>query len=509
MKKVFETLLSRAVITGLLILLQIAFFVFELVKLSNYYAYISLALSILSLLVVFYIVATPANPNIKIAWIVPIFLFPLFGGIMYVLFGHVKMPRRFLKNMEKMEVLCGEIPIQSKEIMDQLKVKDKGVANQCQYLCDYAKAPVWENTKTDYYKIGEDYWEALKKDLEAAEHFIFMEYFIVEEGIMWNEIHEILKQKAAMGVEVRFLYDDFGSLMVLPGKYYKRLCKEGIQSRSFNPLVPFLSIILNNRDHRKITVIDGKVAYTGGINLADEYINKAERFGHWKDTGVRLEGDAVWSFTRMFLEMWNISKFTDIEILKYKYEFPKDSFQNGYVQPYGDVPLDKEVVGENVYLNIINSAREYVYIYTPYLIVDNETITCLTLAAKRGIDVRIVTPGIPDKKTVYWLTQSHYQVLIEAGVKIFQYSPGFLHAKCFLSDDKVAVVGTINMDYRSLYHHFECGVFLYDTNVNPVLKKDMEEVLSVSEEITIEWCKTKFVRIKLLGPVIKLFAPLM
>lgn len=511
MKKVLEKIFSRMVITILLIGLQVGFFVFELIKLSRYYVYISAGLAVLSLLVVFYLICQPMNPNVKIAWIVPILLFPLLGGLLYIMYGQPRIPKKIRNNMKRIEAACNKTLVQEDEIMRELMEKDRAAANTCSYLNKFAMAPVWKNTRTKYYKIGEEYWEALTEALEGAERFIFMEYFIVEEGVMWDSIHEILKRKASRGVEVRFMYDDMGCMMLLPYKYNERLEKEGIKSMAFNEVVPFMEILLNNRDHRKITVIDGKTAFTGGINLADEYVNHVEKYGHWKDTGLKIEGDAVWNFTAMFLEMWNTmyTHAIDTDILKYRCEFPKNTFADGYVQPYGDTPLDREVVGENVYMNIISMSRRYVFIYTPYLIVDNEMITTLSLAAKRGVDVRIVTPGVPDKKMVYWLTQSYYPVLLGAGVKIYQYSPGFIHAKCFLCDDDIAVVGTINMDYRSLYHHFECGVFLYQTSAGADLKADMEQVFAKSEEITLEWCKNKKVHMSVLGPVLKLFAPLM
>lgn len=509
MKKIISLVLNRMVIIGILVALQIGFFAVELIKLSEYAIYISTAFQLLSVIVVFYLICQPMNPTVKIAWIVPILLFPLFGGILYLMFGHVYIPKRFSKNMSQIAKVTNEICVQDPDVSQEIKQMDQNVFSQSYYLNKYAEAPVFKNTKSMYYKVGEDYWDALKKDLEQAEKFIFMEYFIIQEGDMWNGIHEILKRKAANGVEVRVLYDDMGCSFVLPNRYYERLQKEGIKSRSFNKLVPFMDLILNNRDHRKITVIDGKKAYTGGINLADEYINHTHKFGHWKDTGIRMEGDGVWSFTVMFLKMWNVCGFEDNDVLKYKHDFAKDSFDDGYVQPYGDTPLDGEVVGENVYMNIINMAKRYVYIYTPYLIVDNEMITALSLAAKRGVDVRIVTPGIPDKKTVYKMTQSYYRVLMKAGVKIFQYTPGFIHAKSFLCDGEIATIGTINLDYRSLYHHFECGVWLYKSSVCEVLKQDMDELFAVCKEIDNEWLMNEKRYIRIVQPIIKLFAPLL
>lgn len=510
MKKLWNLMLSRVVITGLLVLAQMVFFAVEVWKLSTVYVYIALGLRILSVIVVAYIICQTMNPSVKLAWIVPIMMFPLFGGLMYLLFGHVILPKKLQKNFARAEQATRDAVRQPEGVWEEIMEKDPGVGNQCRYLWSYALAPVWKNTKSSYFKVGEEFFEDLLVELEKAESFIFMEYFIVQEGKMWNSIHEILKRKAREGVDVRFMYDDMGCAFTLPKKYYEVLDREGIQCIDFNRIIPFMAIILNNRDHRKITVIDGKVAYTGGLNLADEYINEKVRFGHWKDTALKVEGDAVWSFTVMFLTMWNGMRLTDDSYEAFHYKYAPDTFQDGYVLPYGDTPLDHEVTGESVYMNIVNSAKRYVYIYTPYLITDNEMLTSLKLAAKRGVDVRIVTPGIPDKKMAYALTQSYYERLIEAGVRIFQYTPGFIHAKCFLCDDEIATVGTINLDYRSLYHHFECGCFLYQTSVTKALYEDMANVFEVSEEIDKAWCESKnVVRMGIIAPILKLFAPLM
>lgn len=505
MKKFLNSIFGRITIVVVLLGVQIAFFIIEILKFSSYHIYIWAVLSILSILVVFYLVSKPINPTVKLAWIIPIMLFPLFGGLLYLCFGSIYIPKKLRKNMDEIERVTRSLLKQEAEVLKSLEKEDISIANQTQYIKQYSGFPVYQNTTCEYYKIGEDYYKALKQELEKAEHFIFMEYFIVSQGKMWDSILEILKRKVAQDVEVRFMYDDMGCLMLLPYGYDKQLEAMGIKCISFNPILPFMRVIMDNRDHRKITVIDGKVGFTGGINLADEYINEIERYGHWKDTGIKIEGDAVWNFTVMFLQMWNTVRFDDHDFKKYKVNFPKQKQKDGYVQPYGDTPLDHEILAENVYMNIINTAKKYVYIYTPYLIVDNEMITSLCLAAKRRVEVKIVTPGIPDKKMVYRLTQSYYKQLIEAGVKIYQYTPGFIHAKCFLSDDEVATVGTINMDYRSLYHHYECGIYLYHTKVTNQLKEDMLSVFELCEPITKEWCQQK----GFLDSILKLLAPLM
>ena len=353
----------------------------------------------------------------------------------------------------------------------------------------------------------------LVRELEQAEHYIYIEYFIINDGVMWRTILDILERKTTEGVDVRLIYDGFGCLTTLPYHYERFLREKGIQCQVFNPFRPLLNIVQNNRDHRKICVIDGKTGFTGGINLADEYINQKRRFGHWKDTAVILKGEAVWNMTVMFLHMWNViansSEPIDHE-LHLPHHFHPDSFESdGYVQPYSDTPLDGEIVGENVYLNIINRARKYVYICTPYLIIDNEMMTALCLAAKSGVDVRIMTPGIPDKKMVFLLTQSYYEQLLEAGVHIYEYQPGFLHAKSFVCDDEIAVVGTINLDYRSLYHHFENGVWFYKNKVIQDILSDFQETLNYCDPISIDFCRNRNIVIRAFQSILRLFAPLL
>lgn len=508
MRKILQIIFNRIFVIVITVLMQVVFFLFVIFRWSSHYVEIALVLRLLSLVVVIYLIYKPTNPAVKLAWIIPILAFPIFGGILYLAFGHVFISKKLGKNMQLAdEQMKKNIP-DNNQIRQELLEKDVLVSNQFGYLNKFSGTVVYKNTKTEYFSDGLPYWKQLLQDLEAAEHFIFIEYFIIGEGEMWNEILKILEKKAAQGIEVRLIYDDFGSVLRLPKKYHEYIEKKGIKCIAFNRLIPFMSIILNNRDHRKIVVIDGKIGYTGGINLADEYINYETLYGYWKDAGIRLTGEAVWDFSVMFLHMWNISRPTDEDYGRYKYQFTEQETGSGYVQPYGDTPFDNETVGENVYLNMIGCAKKYFYAFTPYLITDNEVNTALKLAAKRGVDVRIVTPGIPDKKAAYWLTQSSYQNLIEAGVKIYQYTPGFIHSKCVLCDDETAVVGTINFDYRSFYHHFECGVYMYKADAIDELKKDMEDTFAVSEEITLEWCKKKVMKLNVIGPILKLFAPL-
>lgn len=505
-----KLMFNRIFIVGLLILLQIIWFVELLLNLTAQSWWINIIFTALSILAVLVVINKEDNPAYKLAWVIPILSFPLFGGLLYLLFGDKKPARKLRRKIEQADALLEGQMKQEEDILTEISAKDKRVLGQVRYLSEIVNYPIYQNTKTQYFSSGEENFPVMLEELKKAEHFIFMEYFIIQEGRMWNEILEVLKQKAKEGLDVRLLYDDFGSLTMLPYQYYKEIESYGIQCEAFNPFVPFLSVVMNNRDHRKIMVIDGHTGFTGGINLSDEYINEKERFGYWKDTGIMLKGDAVWSLTAMFLEIWNAVRPTDQKFEAYApHRYHPESFSGeGYVQPYGDSPLDEETVGENVYLNLINSAQDYLYAFTPYLIIDNEMMTALCLAAKRGVDVKIVTPQIPDKKTVFCLTQSYYPQLLEAGVKIYQFTPGFIHAKCMVCDDKVATVGTINLDYRSLYLHFECGVFLYETDSVLAVKQDALETIEKSMLMTEEMMERGFFR-SLWQAVLRLFAPML
>ena len=374
---------------------------------------------------------------------------------------------------------------------------------------NYLNFPVTKNNNINYYKLGEIAYPEMLKELKNAKKFIFLEYFIIKNGTMWSEILKILEEKAKEGLDVRLIYDDMGCIALLPTSYPKQMEEKGIKCIAFNKLNPFLGVIMNNRDHRKMMIIDGKTVFSGGMNLADEYINLEHPYGKWKDNGIKITGEAVWNFTIMFLNMWNSYRKDDEDYKKYKYDFSKENLeQNGYTIPYGETPLDNEIVGENVYLNIINQAQKYVYIMTPYLIIDTDMINSLILAAKRGVDVRIVVPGIPDKKIVYSLTTSYFETLIKNGVKIYKYTPGFVHSKVFVSDDNIATVGTINLDYRSLYLHFECGVFMQDVEEIKNVKKDLVDTIEESHFVSKKEAMPKLLK-SVWQAVLRLFAPLM
>ena len=488
--------------------------IFSLVfRLTGYSRYISFALNVLAVLVVLWIVNRKINPYYKLVWTIVILTVPVFGLVLYLLFGESRvgstMQKRFAQLQKKSAALLEENP----ETRCRLNEMDPSIARQSEYITRLSGFPVCENTEADYFQVGDDMFPVLVEELKKAEHYIFIEYFIINDGVMWNTILDILEEKAAQGVDVRLIYDDFGCLTTLPSKYYKRLQEKGIRCTVFNPFRPVLNIIQNNRDHRKLCIIDGYVGFTGGINLADEYINQKERFGHWKDTAVMLRGEAVWNMTAMFLHMWCVinGDGNSVDFKEYlPHRFHKEKFEgSGFIQPFCDTPLDNEILGENIYLNIINRSKKYVYICTPYLIIDNEMMTALCLAAKSGIDVRIMTPGIPDKKIVFLLTQSYYQQLLEAGVQIYEYQPGFLHAKSFVCDDEVSVVGTINLDYRSLYLHFEDGVWMYRSDVIADIKKDFEDTLDYCKPVTLHFCNERNIAVRAMQNVLRLLAPML
>ena len=456
-----------------------------------------------------YLFNSQLDPSAKLTWLVLITLLPVFGTLFYLFtltdFGHRAMTKRWKASCIETKTAL----VQDAATMQKLGHNAPELTAICNYVKQTGCYPVFEHTAVEYFPSGEAKYEALLRELEKAEHFIFLEYFILDEGIMWGNVLDILARKAAEGVEVRLLYDGNCEFTTLPRSYPEMLSKLGIQCRVFSPVTPFVSTHYNYRDHRKIVVIDGHTAFTGGVNLADEYINRKERFGHWKDTAIMLKGEAVKSFTLMFLQMWCIGdKSTELgDYLSYPTVPPEAA--SGFVLPYGDSPLDGERVGHQVYLDIINRAERYVHIMTPYLILDAEMENALKYAAKRGVDVSLILPGIPDKPMPYALAKNHYKPLISAGVKIYEYTPGFVHAKVFSSDDLKAVVGTINLDYRSFSHHFECAVYMQDTDCIADIERDFDETLKLCRRASMETVKKEKLRIKLTGYLLKVVAPLL
>ena len=512
LRKLCRLIFGRTMVVFVCVAAQVAFFWlcvnYLRSSMSNFY----LVNMILSLFAMIFVISDSTNTSFKIAWIIPILTLPVFGTLMYT---YVKLElgthvvRRKLTDIISR---TGKYLMQDENVVREISDIDKSEACFSKYMKEHALFPIYKNTAATYFPLGEDKFETLKAELIKAEKFIFMEYFIIDEGYMWNEVLEILKQKAKEGVEVRLMYDGTCTIMLLPVNYPKKMKAFGIKCKVFSPLVPVLSTVQNNRDHRKIVVIDGKTAFTGGINLADEYVNKVKRFGHWKDTGIMLKGEAVKSFTIMFLQNWNITEQKEDNYSDYIVsDFPEigNLPKPGYVIPYSDSPLDRENVGQNVYLDILYRAKKYVHIMTPYLILDDEMMTALCYSAKRGVDTSIIMPHIPDKKYAFWLAHTYYAELIEAGVKIYEYTPGFVHAKVFVSDDIRAVVGSINLDYRSLFLHFECAAYNYGTACVKDVEEDYRDTLSKCVEITLEDCKKFGFFTKLIGRALRIIAPLM
>ncbi len=482
---------SRLFITGLLIVIQTGWLVLWFFRLAAYDYWVSMALTIFSGLISLYIINKNENPAYKIAWIFLIAIVPVFGGTLYAAVGNKRPMRKLRRRLEGETRRRRKLHRQEGKTLLRLHAQNPRACATFGYIYRQGKFPVWTNTQTRYFSLGEEMFSAMLQELKKAEHYIFLEYFIIAEGHMWEEILAILEEKARQGLDVRVIYDDVGCLGVLPVGYRSQLEKKGIRCIAFNPFIPIASMAMNNRDHRKILVIDGCVAFSGGINIGDEYINKKVRFGHWKDSGFMLLGEAVWNFTLMFLEMWNGLRPEDPDYaVFYPHRYHENAFpEDGFVQPFSDSPLDEESLAENIYIELLSQAQKYVYIFTPYLVIDNEMQTALCMAAKRGVDVRIVTPGIPDKKTVYQLTRSYYPPLLSAGVRIYEYTPGFLHAKSYVCDDVMAVVGTINLDYRSLYLHFECGTLFYGSQVVKQLKADAQATFASSRQVGLADCR--------------------
>ena len=502
--KFFSRIINRATVTIALVLLQAAWLLWAFWAFTTGRVWLNGLLKALSICIVLYLVRKDENSAYKIGWIVLIGLLPLLGGALYLAFGNKAPAKELRTRMQKVErAHTADLAPQE----DQTDTLERSAKNLSRYVEKYGPYPAWKHTDAEYFPSGEAMYPKLLADLERAEKFIFLEFFIVKTGIMWDGVETILKRKAAAGVDVRLIYDDFGSLLGLPTDFVVRMERSRIRCIPFNPVVPLVSLVMNHRDHRKIVVIDGNIAYTGGVNLADEYINAERRFGYWKDAAIRLEGAAVWNFTVMFLNSWNAFRPQETDYAPFApTKLPETS--DGIVQPYSDSPLDEEPLAETVYLNILNQAQQYIYIYTPYLAVGEEMLDALKNAAKRGVDVRLVLPGIPDKKLVFRLSRSYYVPLLRAGVRIYEFAPGFLHSKCYVSDDHLAVVGSINMDYRSLFLHFECGALLYNNSQVIALRDDVLATLPRCREVSLSDCRISLVG-TLLDSVLRLLSPLM
>ncbi|MGM9605836.1 MAG: cardiolipin synthase [Faecousia sp.] len=509
MERLLKILRSRFFLAAFCIILELAQLMAVFILLYEFFLPITILGWIFHICVLLYLINRDEIPEFKLPWLMILFLLPVIGAFVFMLLSSNESSK---KTAERYERTLLELKPWRKQTpsIDKLRDQDKEAYSQARYLYSAASMPCCENAATTYYPTGEAFLAALLDDLQKAERFIMMEYFIVQEGKMWDPIHAVLKEKAAQGVDVYFMYDDFGCMTTLPERYYEQLCGEGIHCILSNKFTPVLSNVHNNRDHRKITVIDGRVGFTGGVNLADEYINAVEKYGHWKDTAVRMEGEAVKNLTMLFIASWNTQSKTPIDCDLYM-DVPQAQTQGqGYVIPFGDgpQPLYHDTIGKNVYLNMIHGAKDYLYITTPYLICDHELLSALRIAARKGVDVRIITPHIPDKKAVFLMTRSNYRVLLQDGVKIYEYTPGFIHAKSFVCDDKLAVCGTINLDYRSLVHHFECGAWMYGTTCIADMKADFLATVDKSQAVTMYTAQLRGCQ-RLLAELMKVFSPLL
>ena len=508
-KGFIHVLFSRTGLIALLFLLQVVL-IFGIYRWFAAFIPQIVGLGVVfEIIMIIHLLNSESNNVSKITWLVLIMLAPVMGTLLYwytlMDIGHRAEKRRIDKLVNQTR---GMIP-QNDQIMERIEREKESLLGLSHYLNRMGCFPVYDKTEVMYFPTGEDKFQEMLIRLEQAEKFIFLEYFIIDEGLMWGRVLEILARKAKQGVDVRLLYDGTCEFSTLPHDYPKRLQILGIQCKMFAPLTPLVSTRYNYRDHRKILVIDGKVAFNGGINLADEYINYIERFGHWKDTAVMLRGEAVRSFTLMFLQMWNFDE-KNMEFEQYVNATIKPfEEEKGYVIPYGSSPLDKEKVGEMVYIEILYHAKKYVHIMTPYLILDGELEMALKYAAERGVEVELILPGIPDKKAPYILAKTHYESLMKAGVKIYEYLPGFVHAKVVVSDDETAVVGTINLDYRSLYHHFECATLMFKTKCIEKIEEDFISTRKKCRLVTEEVLTKEKWKILIFGYVIKVLAPLL
>lgn len=511
MKKFLKFLTSRLVFTAFFVLIQIGILFLSLRYFESQLS-LSLAASIIALLVSLAIFSREDPPEYKLSWILLIMFIPVFGLLMYLIFGNKKRSRKQLKQIDnyKRVMACHSIDAFPKAQKDIDSILSEDDCKLSRYVSNLSDSRVFGSSSVKYYSLGDDCFPHMLEELEKAKSFIFMEYFIYEKGIFWDSILEILKRKASEGLDVRVMYDDMGSINTLPKDYYKTLRSFGIKATAFNPVRARLNYKLNYRDHRKVCIIDGNVAISGGINIADEYINRNERFGHWKDNGFIIKGDGVWNYTYMFLQLWEFSTPKEYHTERFTPFAPSVSEpQDGYIQSFGDTPMDDFNVAENAYMHIINNAKDYVWISTPYLILDSSMTNALSMAARSGIDVRIITPGIPDKKSAYALTRASYAPLLANGVRIYEYTPGFIHSKMFVSDDNISVVGTINMDYRSFFLHFESGTIFYGGSVISDIKADFTKTFESCHEVTREEYGKRSRLQKVMGHILKVIAPLM
>ena len=502
--------IGRIFITALLVLIQVVWIIELFVRLNKYSTGISLVSGAIALIVVIKIYGRDMNSAMKMPWMILIMAFPVAGVGIYLLCGHSGVNIGIRKHFQGLQSELTPLLPEKEDVLQKLSAEDRQTGNMARYISHSAGYPVYGNTDLEFYPEAVDGFEAQKEALKQAKKFIFMEYHAIEDAQSFAGMKSILFEKAKEGVEVRLIYDDVGSMGFINTDFVKQMESHGIQCRIFNKIVPFVNIFMNNRDHRKITVIDGQVGFTGGYNLADEYFNITHPYGLWKDSGVRMEGDAVQSLTVMFLEMWNVNDEHIEDCGEYIQASKKYSVStDGFVIPFGDTPLDEVYVGKRAYINNLNNASEYTYIMTPYLVIDDEMYECMKYAAQRGVDVKIIMPHIPDKKYAFYLARTYYKELLKAGIEIYEYTPGFVHAKMSISDGKKAIVGTVNHDYRSLYLHYECAAYMLNVPAVMDIERDFKDTLELSQKITLEDVKHFNIFTKLLGHIIRLVAPLL
>lgn len=498
----------RYIIAMMLVVFEICAIIATVVALCYFVPYFYLLAYVTQIVCVMKLIVSDDNPDYKIPWLLFVLILPIAGFMLYLMFYSRVLKKKYVKRL--VELNDKSYKKDDSETMARLCEENEVAGAQAKMLCNIAYTHVFENTKQEYYPSGELLFENMIKDLKTAERFILMEYFIIEDGKLWREILEVLKEKAKNGVEIKIVYDDIGCMKTLPGNYYKTLRKMGIDAVPFSYLKGNADNEINNRSHRKITVIDGKIGYTGGVNIADEYINEKKLFGHWKDVGIRLEGQSVWGLTKMVLIDYGIN-VKKLPSSSHDY-FPESEVKGeaGYLIPFGDGPrpLYKRCVAKNAIQNMLDSATKYAYITTPYLIIDNELCQNIENAALRGVNVKIITPHVPDKRLIFEMTRSYYPRLIDAGVEIYEYEPGFIHAKTYLSDDEYAMVGTFNLDYRSLVHHFENGVWMYNCSAIADLKADFDNTLTKCIKIEKDTLKTGVFK-RIFRSFVKIFAPLL
>ena len=508
-KGLVHAIFSRLGIFLVLLVLQVAMLFTVFRWFEDFLPHIYGGAVLFTVFMVLYLLNTRIDPSAKLTWLVLIMLMPVFGALLFLYtqrdIGHRALKARAHHLMQDTRCSISQDP----ETAAALEQENPGAASLATYVGRSGAFPVYRNSEVTYFPIGEAKFEEMKIQLEKAEKFIFLEYFIVDEGKMWGQILDILARKASQGVDVRVMYDGTCELSTLPHDYPRRLEALGIRCKMFAPITPFVSTHYNYRDHRKILVIDGHTAFNGGVNLADEYINAYVKYGHWKDTAVMIQGDAVRSFTLMFLQMWSMDEKEPVFDPYLRADTVPQTQAHGFVMPYGDCPVDDDKVGEHVYIDILNRARRYVHIMTPYLILDGEMEDALKFAAKRGVDVRLILPGIPDKALAYALAYTHYRALLDAGVRIYEYTPGFVHAKVFVADDREAVVGTINLDYRSLYHHFECATYMTGVRCISEIEADFQQTQLRCRTVTDDSVRHEKFSRKASGFLMKAIAPLL